>query len=136
MTDTAGLRDTEDIIEKEGIKRSRLQYEQSQAIIFVISFEHLKLLVTNSHETTFKITNEEIASEIRSILTSPPKQLSVLLNKLDLHPQIKSALENKEVFSISLASTDSLIISHTPVSNCAVRPTAIVCSLKSAEGIS
>lgn len=71
--DTAGIRDTEDVVESIGIKKTFEKIEQAQVILYL--FESLK----------FKVQSSEYIIEIEKIKNQfPLKPLVVVINKIDL----------------------------------------------------
>jgi tRNA modification GTPase len=71
--DTAGIRETKDIIESIGIKKTFEKIEQAQVILFLI--DSLQLIMDN--ENTVKIEIEKIKNQF------PLKPLIVVTNKID-----------------------------------------------------
>ncbi|KAB1158193.1 tRNA uridine-5-carboxymethylaminomethyl(34) synthesis GTPase MnmE [Flavobacterium luteum] len=71
--DTAGIRETKDIIESIGIKKTFEKIEQAQVILFLI--DSLQLIIDN--ENTVKIEIEKIKNQF------PQKPLIVVTNKID-----------------------------------------------------
>jgi tRNA modification GTPase len=78
LTDTAGLRESEDIIEKEGIKLAREQAGNSDAVILVVDASELE-----HFEDSLSLTNPQIIEQIESINS---ENLLILLNKIDKLP--------------------------------------------------
>lgn len=82
--DTAGIRETKDIVESIGIKKTFEKIEQAQVVLYL--FESLK----------FKISGSEYIAEIEKVKNKfPLKPLIVVINKIDL-------LSNDEIESIRL----------------------------------
>ncbi|MGN0712865.1 MAG: tRNA uridine-5-carboxymethylaminomethyl(34) synthesis GTPase MnmE [Anaerovoracaceae bacterium] len=73
LTDTAGIRQTEDIIEKIGIEKSKESFNQSDLVLFMID---------GSRELDSE--DEEILSHLGD------RQVIVILNKLDLPQKVTS----------------------------------------------
>ena len=85
LTDTAGLRLTQDDIEKEGIKRSKSHLTTSQAIICVFSFEYLKYNPKKNH---YEFKDESIRTEIQETLElAKDKDIIFIVNKSDLQKE-------------------------------------------------
>jgi tRNA modification GTPase len=71
--DTAGIRETEDIVESIGIRKTFEKIEQAQVVLYL--FESLK----------FKVQSSEYIIEIEKIKNQfPLKPLVVVINKIDL----------------------------------------------------
>jgi tRNA modification GTPase len=86
--DTAGIRETKDIIESIGIKKTFEKIEQAQVVLFLI--DSLQLIVDN--ENNVKIEIEKIKNQF------PLKPLLVVINKID-----DLSLEQKELLSTKLS---------------------------------
>lgn len=89
IVDTAGIRNTDDIIEKIGVEKSKYYAEQSQLIFFVV-------------DASREIDNEDI--EILNLIKN--KKVIVLINKVDLeviadYNKIYEFVDKKYVIEIS-----------------------------------
>jgi len=71
--DTAGIRETKDVVESIGIKKTFEKIEQAQVVLFLI--DSLQLIIEN--ENTVKIEIEKIKNQF------PQKPLIVVTNKID-----------------------------------------------------
>jgi tRNA modification GTPase len=71
--DTAGIRETKDVVESIGIKKTFEKIEQAQVVLFLI--DSLQLIIDN--ENSFKIEIEKIRNQF------PQKPLIVVINKVD-----------------------------------------------------
>ena len=96
FTDTAGLRETEDIIESKGIEKTKEKINNARILIYLF----------DSNDTTFN----EISSDIESFKR---EDLSVLLvrNKVDLkntNQNLINQLEKFEIIEISANNIDSV----------------------------
>ncbi len=81
--DTAGIRDTNDVIESIGIRKTFEKIEQAQVVLFL--FDGLK----------FKVSSSEFFIEIEKVKNKfPIKPLVIVINKLDL-------LSESEVLNIT-----------------------------------
>lgn len=89
--DTAGIRETEDVVESIGIKKTFEKIEQAQVVLYL--FESLK----------FKAQSSEYIVEIEKIKNKyPQKPLVVIINKVDLLTadeieNIRQKLENLNI---------------------------------------
>jgi len=96
FTDTAGLRETEDIIESKGIEKTKEKINNARILIYLF----------DSNDTTFNEINSDIKSFKR-------EDLSVLLvrNKVDLkntNQNLINQLEKFEIIEISANNIDSV----------------------------
>ena len=84
--DTAGIRETLDVVESIGIKKTFEKIEQAQVVLFII--DSLQLIIDN--ENKVKIEIEKIINKF------PQKPLIVVINKIDsLNPTQKELLSTK-----------------------------------------
>ncbi len=75
IIDTAGLRDSDDIVEQEGVKRAKQMIEKADRILFVV----------------------DIKDEDKTILGSLPENVGVttIFNKIDTQGRAAEMIENK-----------------------------------------
>ncbi|MCG8182386.1 tRNA uridine-5-carboxymethylaminomethyl(34) synthesis GTPase MnmE [Tenacibaculum piscium] len=91
--DTAGIRETEDIIENIGIKKAYEKAENAQLIIFLID------------ANKFAISSEEFLEEIETIKERfPNKRLLVIANKIDTLSCHDTAILKSEIDPLILVS--------------------------------
>ena len=91
--DTAGIRETKDVVESIGIKKTFEKIEQAQVVLYL--FESLK----------FKVQSSEYIIEIEKIKNQfPLKPLIVVINKIDLltNTEIKTIHEQLETLNVKL----------------------------------
>ena len=91
--DTAGIRETKDVVESIGIKKTFEKIEQAQVILYL--FESLK----------FKVQSSEYIIEIEKIKNQfPLKPLVVVINKIDLlsEKEIQNIKEQLETLNVKL----------------------------------
>ncbi|MDB9787438.1 tRNA uridine-5-carboxymethylaminomethyl(34) synthesis GTPase MnmE [Flavobacteriaceae bacterium] len=98
FTDTAGLRETNDIVESKGIEKTKEKINKAKILIYLF----------DSNDTNFK----EISSDIESFKR---KDLSILLvrNKVDLkntNQNLINKLEKFEIIEISANNTESVTL--------------------------
>ncbi|WP_343329667.1 tRNA uridine-5-carboxymethylaminomethyl(34) synthesis GTPase MnmE [Polaribacter staleyi] len=91
--DTAGIRETEDVVESIGIKKAYEKAENAQLIIFLID------------SNKYAYAREEFLSEIETIKTRfPNKRLLVIANKIDTLSCHDSAILQSEIENLILLS--------------------------------
>lgn len=90
IIDTAGLRETNDLIEQEGIKRAKAVLKEADLVLYL-----LEVSAENNLEQEIKTLSQEIADNIPSI---------ILLNKIDLINMASSikTINNKEIIYLSI----------------------------------
>lgn len=74
--DTAGIRETEDVVESIGIKRTFEKISQAQVVVFLLDAEKF-----NIQGSKFKVEIEKIKNQF------PQKPLIIVANKIDQLPQ-------------------------------------------------
>lgn len=74
--DTAGIRETEDVVESIGIKRTFEKISQAQVVVFLLDAEKF-----NVQGSKFKVEIEKIKNQF------PQKPLIIVANKIDQLPQ-------------------------------------------------
>ena len=96
IIDTAGIRETEDLVEKLGVERSRQMLEEADLVLVLLD------------------TSRPLSTEDKEVLTLLGAQKSlVLLNKSDLPPlwgeeEIRTLAPGQQVLRISLAAASGL----------------------------
>ncbi|WP_430610527.1 tRNA uridine-5-carboxymethylaminomethyl(34) synthesis GTPase MnmE [Enterococcus sp. DIV0876] len=96
LIDTAGIRDTEDVVEKIGVARSRKALQEAELILLVLN------------------QSEAITPQDQQLLTlTKGARRIILLNKTDLPAQISSEeleayLTDEPVFSVSVLTNEGL----------------------------
>lgn len=84
--DTAGIRDTKDVVERIGIQKTFEKIEQAQVVLFLI--DSLQLIIDNDGK--FKIEIEKVRNQF------PLKPLIIVVNKVDsLQSEQKLTLDDK-----------------------------------------
>ena len=121
LTDTAGLRDTDDVIEAEGVKRSQEAFEKADLAVYLKDLsqelsrqerEDIARFQKSAGETPFVLigTKSDIALEVEDERMDYDLKISALEGKKidELKKLMKQrALENKEYDSSSLLVTSS-----------------------------
>ena len=91
--DTAGIRETEDVVESIGIKKAYEKAENAQLIIFLID------------SNKFSHSSEDFLQEIKTIQNRfPNKRLLVIANKIDTLSCHDSAILQSEIENLILVS--------------------------------
>jgi tRNA modification GTPase len=89
--DTAGIRDTKDVIESIGIKKTFEKIEQAQVVMYL--FDGLK----------FQVSSSEYITEIEKVKNKfPLKPLVIIINKLDLLSEQEIATISKQLETLNL----------------------------------
>lgn len=84
LTDTAGIRETEEIVEKEGIRRSKLAAREADLILYLLDAQ------------------EGVAQEDAALIAALPKEKTLLVfNKVDLAGSGHENFEDFPCFSVS-----------------------------------
>jgi tRNA modification GTPase len=89
--DTAGIRETKDVVESIGIKKTFEKIEQAQVVLFLI--DSLQLIIDN--ENKVKIEIEKIRNQF------PQKPLIVVVNKIDSLNQTQKELLSQKLSIIN-----------------------------------
>jgi tRNA modification GTPase len=97
--DTAGIRETKDVVESIGIQKTFEKIEQAQVVLFLI--DSLQLIMEN--ENKFKIEIEKIKNKF------PQKPLVMIVNKIDFLNEEQRAhlLEKLSIINYPLSITIS-----------------------------
>ena len=91
--DTAGIRETEDVVESIGIKKTFEKIEQSQVVIYLFDAKHNIAKLESVRIEIEKIRNKH-----------PQKSLLVIANKIDALTDIQLAEINKTIADVLLLS--------------------------------
>ena len=91
LTDTAGLRDSNDLVEAEGVRRARAEIERADCLLF---------LVDATAKSVCPTTREQVAVRVGASL---PNRVILVRSKIDLLPSIPAmaAVEELPVVAIS-----------------------------------
>jgi tRNA modification GTPase len=97
--DTAGIRETKDVVESIGIQKTFEKIEQAQVVLFLI--DSLQLIIEN--ENKFKIEIEKIKNKF------PQKPIVMIINKIDFlnEEQHKLLSEKLSIINYPLSITIS-----------------------------
>jgi tRNA modification GTPase len=91
--DTAGIRDTKDVVESIGIKKTFEKIDQAQVVIYLFDSTQF-----NIHSSEFKVELEKIKNKY------PQKPLIVIANKIDQIDDSQIAVMQNEISGIHLLS--------------------------------
>ena len=91
--DTAGIRETKDVVESIGIKKTFEKIEQAQVVIYLFDSTQF-----NIHSSEFKVELEKIKNKY------PQKPLIVIANKIDQIDGSQIAIMQNEIPEIQLLS--------------------------------
>ena len=96
LVDTAGIRDTEDIVEKIGVERSRKALSQADLILFVLNYNEP---LTKEDRTLFEVIENE--------------DVIVIVNKTDLAQQlnieeVQEMIGNKPLIQTSMLKQEGI----------------------------
>jgi tRNA modification GTPase len=104
LVDTAGLRQTEDIVEQQGIKRSLEEAEKADIILLVADqartmtdHEYViyqDLLITHSRKTVFVLNKNDLAPKITQRFEHTPT-ISLSSNKAESIAQLEKLIDGK-----------------------------------------
>lgn len=94
--DTAGIRETQDVVESIGIKKTFEKIEQAQVVIYLFDAEEFKI-----QSSKFKVELEKIKNKY------PLKSLIVIANKIDKVDDSLLVLMQDEILGIQLISAKS-----------------------------
>ena len=89
--DTAGIRETKDLVESIGIQKTFEKIEQAQVVLFLI--DSLQLIIEN--ENKFKIEIEKIKNKF------PQKPVVMIINKIDFLNEEQQALLSEKLSIIN-----------------------------------
>lgn len=97
IVDTAGLRETNDVVEQEGVRRAKAVMQEADRILLVVDLADLSDVGT-------------LQASLLQDLPSIP--VTIVLNKIDQHPEVKKITEvnNNPVVLVSAKQGDGLEI--------------------------
>lgn len=91
LMDTAGIRDTEDVVERIGVERTRARYQEAGLILTVLDGSEM-----------MTADDRELLSQVSD------KPAIVILNKSDLHPQIDEPMIRELVPQVRIIRTSAV----------------------------
>jgi len=94
LTDTAGLRETKDPIEQEGVKRAQEAIHSADHILFVIDATTLDERLTNLRD----VVNSFLSAH--ALKLDPGNRFTIVINKLDLVDKRELSVSNLEILDI------------------------------------
>uniref|UniRef100_A0A3Q4AWF4 5-taurinomethyluridine-[tRNA] synthase subunit GTPB3, mitochondrial n=1 Tax=Mola mola TaxID=94237 RepID=A0A3Q4AWF4_MOLML len=104
LIDTAGLRESRDLVEREGVRRARERLEQADLTMVVVDCAHL---LSDAQQAA-----DVLQRHLRSVLPTQ-KQTLVVLNKTDLLPKEQRQKLDRELKQVSGLPPVCLISCHT-----------------------
>uniref|UniRef100_A0A3B4WFV3 GTP binding protein 3, mitochondrial n=1 Tax=Seriola lalandi dorsalis TaxID=1841481 RepID=A0A3B4WFV3_SERLL len=104
LSDTAGLRDSSDLVEREGVRRARERVEQADLTLVVVDSAHLP---TDAQQAA-----AFLQGHLRSVLATE-EQCLLVLNKTDLLPDDQRQKLDRELRQVSELPPVCLISCHT-----------------------
>ncbi|XP_019127882.2 5-taurinomethyluridine-[tRNA] synthase subunit GTPB3, mitochondrial isoform X2 [Larimichthys crocea] len=113
LSDTAGLRDSPDLVEREGVRRARERVEQADLTLVVVDCAHLSsdaqqaAAFIQGHLTSVLPTQEQPESVF------PTDRFLLVLNKSDLLPEEQKQKLDRELRCVSGLPPVCLISCHT-----------------------
>ncbi|XP_058495440.1 tRNA modification GTPase GTPBP3, mitochondrial [Solea solea] len=109
LSDTAGLRDSPDVVEREGVRRARERVEQADLTLVVVDCAHL---LTDAQQAV-----DVLQTHLRSVLSSQEQpetdRCLLVLNKSDLLPECERQKLDREMRRVSGLPPVCLISCHT-----------------------
>lgn len=100
--DTAGIRETEDVVESIGIKKTFEKIEQAQVVIYLFDAS----VISNNSEKSHYINT--LKQEIEKIKNKyPQKPLQIIANKIDKLSEAQVSLLKSEIPNVHLISAKS-----------------------------
>jgi len=94
--DTAGIRETEDVVESIGIKKTFEKMEQAQVVIYLV--DSSQLIIDNSQMDKLKVEIERIKNQF------PLKPLLIIGNKADKLDETQKSIAFNEIPQLMLLS--------------------------------
>lgn len=103
IVDTAGLRQTNDIIEQEGIKRSMQEAQKADIILLVF-------------DASRKLSQQE--QEIyKNIINSFESKIILVINKIDISNKLKTDIDLKNAIKISSKTNENIDLLQQEIQN-------------------
>ncbi|XP_041863199.1 tRNA modification GTPase GTPBP3, mitochondrial [Melanotaenia boesemani] len=109
LSDTAGLRDSQDLVEQEGVRRARERMQQADLTLVVVDSAHLPSEVQQA--ATF--LQEHLRSVIASQEQPETERCLLVLNKTDLLPETQRQKLDRELRRVCVLPPVSLISCQT-----------------------
>ncbi|XP_028260389.1 5-taurinomethyluridine-[tRNA] synthase subunit GTPB3, mitochondrial isoform X2 [Parambassis ranga] len=97
LSDTAGLRDSPDLVEREGVRRARERVEQADLTLVVVDSAHLP---TEAHQAA-AFLQEHLRSVLPSQKQYETDRCVLVLNKTDLLPEKQRQKLDRELRAVS-----------------------------------
>ncbi|KAK2908070.1 tRNA modification GTPase GTPBP3, mitochondrial isoform X2 [Channa argus] len=109
LSDTAGLRDSLDLVEKEGVRRARERVEQADLTLVVVDCAH----VPSDAQQAAAFLQGQLRSVLPSQEQPVPQRCLLVLNKCDLLPEGESEKLDRELKRVCRLPAICLMSCHT-----------------------
>ncbi|XP_041791797.1 tRNA modification GTPase GTPBP3, mitochondrial isoform X2 [Chelmon rostratus] len=109
LSDTAGLRDSPDLVEREGVRRARERVEQADLTLVVVDCSHLP----SDAQQAAAFLQRRLSSVLPSQEQPETDRSLLVLNKIDLLPQEQRLKLDRELSRVSGLPPVCLISCHT-----------------------
>ncbi|XP_023261807.1 tRNA modification GTPase GTPBP3, mitochondrial isoform X1 [Seriola lalandi dorsalis] len=113
LSDTAGLRDSSDLVEREGVRRARERVEQADLTLVVVDSAHLPTDAQQAAAFLQGHLRSVLATEEQPEPVFPADRCLLVLNKTDLLPDDQRQKLDRELRQVSELPPVCLISCHT-----------------------
>ncbi|GAA6221279.1 tRNA modification GTPase GTPBP3, mitochondrial isoform X2 [Lates japonicus] len=113
LSDTAGLRDSPDLVEREGVRRARERVEQADLTLVVVDCAHLPTDVQQAAAFLQGHLKSVLQTQEQPETALPADRYLLVLNKTDLLPEDQRQKLDRELRQVSGLPPVCLISCHT-----------------------
>eukprot|EP00066_Takifugu_rubripes_P028391 XP_011617657.1 PREDICTED: tRNA modification GTPase GTPBP3, mitochondrial [Takifugu rubripes] len=113
LSDTAGLRDSPDLVEREGVRRARERLEQADLTLVVVDCAQLPSDAPEAAEFLQHHLKSVLSLQEQPETVFPVDRVLLVLNKTDLLPQVQRQNLDRELERVSGLPPVCLISCHT-----------------------
>ncbi|XP_044217071.1 tRNA modification GTPase GTPBP3, mitochondrial isoform X1 [Thunnus albacares] len=113
LSDTAGLRDSPDMVEREGVRRARERVEQADLTLVVVDCAHLPPDAQQASAFLEEHLRSVLPSQEQCQTAFPVDRCLLVLNKTDLLPEEQRKTLDRELRQISGLPPVCLVSCHT-----------------------